>query len=254
MHNDLFSIGPLTIHTYGVMVAVGLVAAFLSAAQRAKERSLNVDSLYSMGLLMALFGFLGAKLLYCIVEFPRLLQDPLSVLSGGGFVVYGGIIAGLIAALLYCRAKALPFLPYADIAAPSIALAQGFGRLGCLFAGCCYGAPASGWLSITFQHSDIAPNGIPLVPTQILSSLGDFLIAFFLFWYAKNPRQNGSVAALYMLLYSVGRFAIEFFRADFRGSIGPLSTSQFIAIILCAAAVCALVLLRRAKRAPGPDA
>ena len=92
-----------------------------------------------------------------------------------GFVVYGGIIGGIFAGWLYCRIKKLKFLAYFDLMMPSIALAQGFGRIGCFLAGCCYGKETSGPLAVTFTSSDFAPNNIPLIPTQIYSSILDFV-------------------------------------------------------------------------------
>jgi phosphatidylglycerol:prolipoprotein diacylglycerol transferase len=184
-----------------------------------------------------IFGFLGAKLLFCIVEWDQLFHDPLSVLSGSGFVVYGGIIAGIIAALVYCRKKKLSFLKYFDLIIPSVAVAQGFGRIGCFLAGCCYGCETNLPIGIVFNNSAIAPNGVSLFPSQLFSSAGDFLIALILILYARKDRSVGKMGGLYLILYSVGRFAIEFFRSDYRGSVGFLSTSQFIAIFILIAGI-----------------
>lgn len=237
MYNDLFSIGPFTVHSYGVMIGIGVICALIMAYRRAKKRGLNPDFIYGMGLLALVFGFIGAKLLYCIVELKSFLADPLMIISSGGFVVYGGIIAGVLAAYLYCRRKKVKFLEYFDISAPSIALAQGFGRIGCFFAGCCYGAPTDSCIGVVFQHSLFAPNGIKLIPTQLLSSGGDFLIAAALLIFASKARKTGRVGALYLILYSIGRFIIEFFRGDERGAVGILSTSQFIALFILALGV-----------------
>lgn len=230
MYNNLFNIGPLTIHGYGLMIAIGVVCALLVTAGRSKKRGLVPDMIYSMGLLAVVFGFIGAKLLYCIIEFKSFLANPLSILSGGGFVVYGGIIAGVLAAYIYCRKKKVSFLKYFDLSAPSISLAQGFGRIGCFLAGCCYGARTDSFFGIVFQNSAFAPNGVKLIPTQLISSGGDFLFAALLLLYSRKPRQDGRVGALYLILYSIGRFIIEFFRGDERGAVGALSTSQFISL------------------------
>lgn len=120
---------------------------------------------------------------------------------------------------------------------PAVSFAQGFGRLGCFFAGCCYGRETDSWFSITFTHSDFAPNGVKLLPTQLMSSAGDFLICGLLLLYAGRKPKEGQVAAGYMVLYGIGRFIIEFFRNDYRGSIGVLSTSQIISIGVVAAGV-----------------
>ena len=107
---------------------------------------------------------------------------------------------------------------------------QGFGRIGCLFAGCCYGRETDAWYGITFHNSGFAPNGVKLIPTQLISSAGDFLICGLLLAYARRSPRTGRVAAAYLLLYGVGRFAVEFLRNDYRGSVGVLSTSQLISV------------------------
>ena len=123
-------------------------------------------------------------------------------------------------------------MEYFDLVMPAVALAQGFGRIGCTFAGCCYGKTTDLPIGITYHTSLIAPNGVKLIPTQIISSAGDFFFAFLLIMYARKKRKDGKVAAMYMFLYSIGRFVIEFFRNDYRGSVGILSTSQIISIFI----------------------
>lgn len=232
MYNDLFSIGSVTVHGYGLMIAIGVACALIIGTVRAKKKGMDTDIILSLGLIVLIFGFLGAKLLYCIVEWRQLFADPLGALSGSGFVVYGGIIGGVIAAMVYCRKKKVRFLEYFDLVIPSVAVAQGFGRIGCLLAGCCYGCETTLPIGIVFPDSALAPSGVSLFPTQIFSSAGDFIIALILILYARKPRAAGKVGGLYLILYSVGRFAIEFFRSDARGSVGFLSTSQFIAIFM----------------------
>jgi phosphatidylglycerol:prolipoprotein diacylglycerol transferase len=161
-------------------------------------------------------------------------NEPMRILSGSGFVLYGGIIGGILAAIMYCKSKRVNFFQYFDLTVPSVALAQGFGRIGCFLAGCCYGRETDSAIGIVFHNSSIAPNGIKLIPTQLLSSAGDFLIVIVLLLYARKDRKTGKVGALYLILYSVGRFIIEFFRNDYRGSIGILSTSQLISLIILA--------------------
>lgn len=234
MYNDILTVGPVTIHGYGLMIAIGVICAMIIGIQRAKKREMSADIVMSIGLIAVVAGFAGAKLLYCIVELPAFLSDPLSILSSSGFVVYGGIVAGILGAFLYCRKKQVSFMQYFDLIIPSVAVAQGFGRIGCFLAGCCYGCETNLPIGVIFQHSDIAPNGIPLFPTQLFSSAGDFLIALVLILYARKARNTGKVAGLYLMLYSVGRFIIEFFRTDARGAVGLLSTSQFIAIFMLA--------------------
>jgi prolipoprotein diacylglyceryl transferase len=234
MYNDILKIGPLTIHGYGLMIGIGILCALLVAVKRAKSKDLNVDIVYSLGIVVLVFGFIGAKLLFCIVEIKTFPNDLMQILSRSGFVLYGGIIGGILGAMIYCKSKRVSFLQYFDLAAPSVALAQGFGRTGCFLAGCCYGYETDSAIGIVFHNSSFAPNGIKLIPTQLFSSAGNFLITIALLLYARKDRKKGKVGALYLILYSVGRFIIEFFRNDYRGSIGVLSTSQFISLIILA--------------------
>lgn len=232
MYNDIFTIGPITIHSYGVLIVIGIFAALFIGEARAKKRNLNPDEIYNLTICCAFLGFLGAKLLFCIVEWRTFLRDPLSLLKSNGFVVYGGIIMGVLAGYLWCRLRKLVFLDYFDIVLPSVAVAQGFGRLGCFMAGCCYGRETDSVWGIAFHNSDYAPNGVRLIPTQLISSAGMFVIAGVLFFYARKPRKQGTVGFLYLILYSIGRFYVEFLRNDYRGEIGILSTSQFISIFI----------------------
>ncbi len=231
VYPQLFKLGPVSVNSYGLMIAVGFILAVVMARYRAKKRELNADSIYSLGILCIVGGFLGAKLVFIIIEFNNIYKNPSILLNlSDGFVVFGGIIGGVITGYIYCRIKKLGFLKYFDLAAPSIALAQGFGRIGCFLAGCCYGRETDWSLGVVFTDTPFAPHGVRLIPTQIFSSIGDFLITAILLIYAKRKRDSGKVAGLYLILYSVGRFIIEIFRNDPRGHIGDLSTSQLISI------------------------
>lgn len=230
MKNDLFSIGPLTIHGYGLMIALGIVVCVIMGTYRAKKHGYKEDAVLDIAIFSVIAGFLGAKLLFVLVEFDHFLEDPMQVLGSEGFVVYGGIIAGVLAAVLYCRIKKLSFLEYFDLLAPSVSIAQGFGRIGCFLAGCCYGRETHAFWGVTFPEGSFAPAGVPLIPTQLLSSAGDFAITGILLLYSKHSKQKGNTGALYLLLYGIGRFLVEFLRSDDRGTVGILSTSQFISI------------------------
>ena len=234
MHNEIFTIGKVTIHGYGLMIGIGFLVAVLVGMYRAKKRGMNQEAVLDIAIYAILAGFLGGKMLYVIVEWKRFVQDPWSVLGSAGFVVYGGIITGVLAGYIYTRIKKISFVQYFDLIMPEIAIAQGFGRIGCFLAGCCYGRKTDSFLGVIFPEGSMAPAGVKLLPTQLFMSAGDFLIALLLILYARKNKTDGNVGAGYLVLYGVGRFAVEFLRNDARGSVGALSTSQFISIFIVA--------------------
>ena len=132
---------------------------------------------------------------------------------------------------MYAKLKKLSYLAYLDTLIPFVALAQGFGRIGCFLAGCCYGRETDSFLGVIFPYGSIAPSGIKLLPTQLFSSAGDFLLFLGLLLLAGRVRQRGVVGSAYLIAYGIGRFAMEFLRGDDRGvAVGPLSISQFISL------------------------
>ncbi len=153
MINDL-NIGPLTIHLYGVMVAIGYMSALLISEKRAKKRGLDPDILFGIFWCAVLGGAAGSKILYFTVSFKDILKDP-SILWNfqNGWVVYGGIIGGVLTGWGYCRYKKVDFLSYLDLVLPAVAFAQGCGRIGCFFAGCCYGRETDSFFSIKYWQS-----------------------------------------------------------------------------------------------------
>lgn len=245
MKIDLFSIGNLTIHGYGLMIGIGVLCCVAMGLYRAKKYNLSQDAVLDIAIYCIICGYVGAKLLFVIVEFESFLKDPLSVLGSQGFVVYGGITVGVLTGVLYCRIKKLSFWEYFDLLAPSVAIAQGFGRIGCFLAGCCYGRETDSFLGVVFPEGCMAPAGVKLLPTQLFSSIGDFIIMFILLFFYKKRKYTGSIGVLYMTLYAIGRFFIEMLRSDNRGGIGSLSTSQIISIVILALAIFLYQIIRK---------
>lgn len=250
MKNELFSIGPFHVHGYGLMIGIGIIVAFAVAVKRAEKKGLDGDLVFNAGFFGLIGGIIGAKLMFYLTELPAILKDPSMLLDfANGFVVYGGIIGGILTAYVYCRVKKMEFLPVIDLVVPSIALAQGFGRIGCFLAGCCYGRPTEAWYGVTFPQGGLAPAGVPLIPTQLLSSAGDFLLGILLILLARKQKNRGWITGVYFLLYAVGRFLVEMLRDDPRGNVGILSTSQFIALFMAAAGILLIILSPRFEKA-----
>lgn len=237
MYNEILKIGKITIYGYGLMIGIGFLVAVLVGMYRAKKRDMKQEAILDIAIYCILAGFLGGKLLYVIVEWKNFIANPWGVLGSAGFVVYGGIITGVLTGYIYTRIKKLSFAQYFDLVMPEIAIAQGFGRIGCFLAGCCYGAETDLFCGVIFPEGSLAPSGVKLLPTQLFMSAGDFLIALALILFARKNKVDGNVGAGYLILYGVGRFLIEFLRNDVRGSVGALSTSQFISIFIVAIGV-----------------
>lgn len=232
MYHDILTIGPITIHGYGLMIGLGVAAALLLGDYRAKKRRLDDGAIYGMTLFAVVLGFAAAKVLFILTQWEGFLADPWHYISGQGFVVFGGIIGAMITLYVYCKIKKLDLAVYLDLMVPSVALAQAFGRIGCFLAGCCYGRETDSCLGVVFTNSPFAPNGVKLLPTQLFMAAGDFLLMVILLIYSRKERIKGRTAALYIILYSMGRFVLEFLRNDNRGTVGVLSTSQFIGIFM----------------------
>ena len=248
-------IGSLSLPMYGLCTMVGTVFALLAVFKLRKKGSpLSEDNLLDALIWAILLGFVCSKLLYFIVDPPQMPHSwaELWDLISAGLVFYGGLLGGLLGLFLVSRKTKKNMITYTDLMAPCFCLAHAGGRVGCLMAGCCYGMEYTGPCAVVLD-------GVSRLPTQIMEAiflviLSVVLIAVFL----KKPRR-GVVTGLYMTIYAVWRFVIEFFRADYRGNVGPLSTSQFISLFILAFGVYLLVKSRRAVNdfepaaAPAPE-
>ena len=231
MRITLIEIFGLKIRSYGLMIAIGVIVASMLFTNKAKKNGYDEDSILNMIIFSVIGGILGGKILFILTELKNIIQNPKILLDFGyGFVIYGAIIGGGLTMYLYCKRKRWNVLKLMDMVIPGVAIAQGFGRIGCFLAGCCYGAETTSKISVVFPEGSLAPSGVHLHPTQIYSSIFDFTLGIILLYYAKKEKDSGKVVGAYLIIYSIGRFIVEFLRNDPRGNVGLLSTSQFIAI------------------------
>lgn len=246
MFNDWLTIGSFTIHGYGVMIAIGILVAFWLAEKEAKRKGLDSSQVDNIGFTCLITGYLGSKTLYCLTNWNAFIQNPTKYLGSEGWVVYGGLLGGILGAVLYCKFKKLSFKDYANVIFPEIALAQAFGRIGCFLAGCCYGKETTSVLGVVFPEGSLAPSGVKLIPTQLLFSFGDFILFYILYKNMREGKHPEYNIGIYLMLYSIGRFFLEFLRGDSaRGFIGPLSTSQVIAIPMFIGGIIALLIAKK---------
>ncbi len=257
MHPILLKIGGFELHTYALTMALGFIAAILLANRRIEQRGIDLDKVLNLEVVLILAGLGGARLMYCILEWREFVDHPLDIplFWKGGLVYYGGFVAALVLCLAYCWKVGLPMLACSDVAAPSLATGQFFGRLGCLFGGCCYGAPCTLPWAMTFPAT--SGDMLPRHPTQAYEMLALLAIFAILTWYYNRPgRADGLVMVWYGYLYGVARFLIEYVRDDDRGGVflGHFSISQVVSLGVIAGAMVAHLLLlayhrRRAAKA-----
>jgi phosphatidylglycerol:prolipoprotein diacylglycerol transferase len=240
MHPIIFSFGKLTIFSYGLFVALAFFTAitYLSnQIKKSKEKILSQDELYSLFIYIIVSGIIGARLLFVFSNPQDFVLDPMSVfkLWEGGLTYYGGFTSAAIFVLAYVRIKKISILKLVDFFAPALALGHAIGRIGCFFAGCCYGKETNVAWSVVFRDKNsLAVLGVHLHPTQLYESFGNFLIFFFLYLYSKKEHKEGFLVSFYFISYAVLRFVVEFFRGDpgRGGQYFALSVSQILSLIL----------------------
>src|SRR5215510_6359772 len=221
------AVGPITIYTYGVLLAAAYLGGLQLAMIRARRRGLDQTRVLDLGIYIIISALIGAKLLLVVTDYRSFFDNPRALLdlvrSGGVF--YGGLIVAVTVALLYIRRVGLPLWTTCDVFAPGIALGHIIGRFGCFFAGCCYGKPTNVAWAITFTDPYAAANvgtplNIPLHPTQLYEAGAELLILIVLLATERRGRPfPGRTFWLYMILYAVSRYIIEFYRGDPRGVI-----------------------------------
>jgi phosphatidylglycerol---prolipoprotein diacylglyceryl transferase len=248
-------IGPIPIRMYGLMIGIGFLLGIYLASRQAKKEGINPERILDLGVYLLLSAMIGSRVLHVLTTLPDYANNPWDVFAiwKGGLVFYGGVLAAIPVGIWYVRTHGLPVWKTADIIAPYAALGHAFGRLGCFFAGCCYGAACDSPIGVTFRDpQSLAPLGISLYPTQLMEAGGEFLTFAALILLRRYKKFDGQLFWSYMLCYAVLRFIIEFFRGDeIRGLYfgGIVSTSQIIAFLLLGCALVMLWMLRNAQKA-----
>ncbi|MDD5246062.1 MAG: prolipoprotein diacylglyceryl transferase [Candidatus Omnitrophica bacterium] len=242
MHPQICQIGPLTIYSYGLMMALAFLTSVSLAGMRARKEGIDPEVIFNVALQAMIWGVVGARAFYVLENLSEYLSNPREIimLQHGGLSWFGGFIAGSGSVLIYLKKKKLKVITILDLIVPFLALGQSIGRIGCLLNGCCYGRPSE--LGIYFPV-----HGAELIPTQLYSSL--FLIVIFVILriIQERPHQAGKIFFAYLLLYSLKRFLIEFWRADNPGVLWGLTLFQVLSIIMFCAGLCGFFFLRKRK-------
>jgi phosphatidylglycerol:prolipoprotein diacylglycerol transferase len=243
---ELFHLGDFSMPTYGVLFAVGIMLGLWVSARNSDRLGIGAQKARNLGALVAFGGIVGAKVLAILNSWNYYAVHPrelfgLATLQAGG-VFLGGLVGALLAGAWYLRRNGMPALLTADAFAPGIALGHAVGRIGCFAAGCCWGKATDSFWGVSF-HNPLAhewsgtPLGVPLVPTQVVESLIEFVNFFVLSWLFRRRKFPGQVICVYFLLYGLARYGVEYFRGDpGRGSVfgGIMSGTQLISILLMA--------------------
>jgi phosphatidylglycerol:prolipoprotein diacylglycerol transferase len=249
-----FSLGPLTIRWYGILVALAFAVGSYLAYREVRRLKLDVDELMNMLIVIIPSSIIGARLYYVVMRWEFYGQNPAYILRiwEGGLAVHGGIIAAVLAVFLYCRRRKHQLLVWLDLLMPSLAIGQAIGRWGNFFNQEAYGyetsLPWAMYIDGAYRH-----------PTFLYESLWNVLIFALLFILSRRRHQSGALFALYLIAYSVGRFFIEMLRTDSL-MIGPLRAAMVISVLGLLAGLATLYFIRRqplpqeGRPAPGKKA
>lgn len=249
------------IYWYGIMAMLGFLAAVAHWSRLARREGRDPSLAWDLGAWLMIGGLIGARLAYVAAHWPEFRLEPQTIwrLDLGGLVYYGGFAGGALAAFWFARRRALPLPFAADFIATGLPLGHALGRIGCFLNGCCYGRPSGAFPGVRFPEGS-APwlhyGHTPLHPTQLYEAAGNFLLYLFLARAYRNTPRDGRVFGFYLVLYPVGRFALEFLRGDQRLRWAGLTAAQVISTGLFGAGAILLARIwtrrgrERQERAP----
>lgn len=235
MHPVLLELGNFKIYSWGLMLAVAVIIAIIGISRSFDREGYNRDMVLDMVIIMVVFGILGGRIAYILFyEWTAFLSNPGLFFSPGfsGLIWYGAFVGGFIPFLIYIRKKNLDFWVIADMFVPYLALSYALVRIGCFLNGCCYGMPTGTEYGVLFPGVD----NLLRHPTQLYSSLLNFILFIYLLWLFPRRKFPGQVFLAYLMGYSVYRFIVEFFRFSLI-NYGPFTMGQIYTMIMFAAAL-----------------
>jgi len=242
MHPILFQYGAITIYSYGVLVAFGVLLGLWYARRQAPRAGLDPDRVWNLGIYMVLTALLVAKLWLIAIYLPYYLEHPREVFSIGiiqsGGTFYGGVLGAIVLVLVYSYRAKMSILALLDTYSAALPLGHAIGRVGCFMAGCCYGKPTTLPWGVTFNNPIAAqlvgtPVGVPLHPTQLYEAAAEVCNFLVLVWLGKRQRFVGEMLGTYLLLYGFERGSLEFLRGDPDRTLmfhGAVSLMQVVSI------------------------
>ncbi len=250
MHPILLQFGKISIYTYGFSLAIAFLSGLIIAKKEAARRGEDPNKITDLAFYMLIAAIIGSRVFYILTNIDAYIADPLEIVRiwNGGLVFYGGFIGALLVGIIYVKKHKMRSLMTMDIFAPALAFGQFIGRIGCFFAGCCYGKTCKLPFAITFTNpNSLAPINTPLHPTQLYSAASNLTIFVVLMLLRGKIKIEGQLFWTYTILYACMRIIIEFFRGDFRGEIvlGMFSLSQTIGGVMIVISIIILLVLKK---------
>ena len=252
MYPELFSIGSLTVHSFGLMMALAFVAAGISAYFEFRRKGMSTESIYWLVIAAAVGGLIGSKINYLIQHPEQISGNPLTALfSGAGLVWYGGVIGGALLALLVVKLYRMSWVRVLDAAAPAMAIGYAIGRIGCFLNGDDYGQPSHLPWAVQFpKGSPPTPPGISVQPTELYESFSSLVIFLILMYVLRGRlKRPGAMISAYLVMAGVERFLVEFLRMHRDGQL----QAQVVSIIVAVLAAGGLVLIYRRRPQEQPE-
>ena len=237
-------IGPFTIYSYGLMLAVAVVVcSFLLSRDAGRKMGTKPELIYDLAFWVVLGGIIGARIFFIFLNLDMFIANPLEMImiQNGGLAFQGGLILGCLTGIWFVKKHKLPLSKMLDLTAPYLALGQAIGRIGCFLNGCCYGKEVS-WGIYCPVHD------AKLHPTQLYESVGLVILFFILKNYNSTSKKPGEIFFIYLFGAALLRFVNEFFRADHVELAWGLSIFQCVALGLLAISVYALTYLKNRSR------
>jgi len=264
MHSICFRIGDMAIYWFGVMMALGFMAALASWTFLGRKQGRDFNYCSDMMFWIMVAGIVGARVAYVISEYRTFMERPITILylHRGGLIYYGGFIGAGLALYFFARSRREKFMSVVDFVITSVPLGHVFGRIGCFLNGCCYGGQYSGFLSVNYPRNSPPWDGqlyagkikadancsLPVHPVQLYESIFNVFLYLILLWAYRNKKADGKVTALYLIMYPVGRFCLEYLRGDERMRwIMGLSVAQIISLGLILFGIIVWFVSRRAQ-------
>ena len=253
MHPIIFETSYFSIKAYGLFVAMGFLAGLGFALREARQQGLDAQPILDLAFYIILSAIIGSRLFYVLTNLDSYRHNLLDILKvwQGGLTFFGGLMLSFAAGVIYMKRHRMAVWKTFDLFAPALALGDFLGRIGCFFAGCCYGRECSYPWAVTFTDpQSLARIGAALHPTQLYAAFAS-LATFLLLWaWSSRKTFDGQLALLWIFFYSSFRLIIEYFRGDPRGYLilETFAVSQVLAAVLVIASLIMLAALKNKSK------